>query len=111
MRRALPVDLFSTVIPGGHAEQAEVHRQMAHILGVNPDTFATTFDATVDEAITATSPLPLREICAATPDPAIYLAACAGLGVDPTASVYVADGTDNELQATKSLGIHPIRTH
>lgn len=194
MRRALLVDLFSTLIPGGHVERAEVHREMAQLLGVRPAAFAAAFDATAYERFIGRYgdlPSTLREICrrsevqptddqlhraaalrrtlarqligaappstlsalanlrslgwrtalvsnitsetqlqwpnsplaqyfevtafsaevgAAKPEPAIYLAACAGLAVDPTECVYVADGSDDELQGAESLGIHAIRT-
>lgn len=194
MRRALLVDLFSTLIPGGHVERADVHREMAQILGVEPDAFAAAFDATVYErfvGLYGDLPSTLRELArrsggrpadnqllkaaalrralarqliraapvstlsalakvralgwrtglvsnitsetqlqwphsalsqyfevtafssevgAAKPEPAIYLAACTGLGIDPTDCVYVADGSDNELQGAESLGIYAIRT-
>jgi putative hydrolase of the HAD superfamily len=43
---ALIVDLFSTLIPGGQAERAEVHREMAQVLDVDPDEFDQAFAAT-----------------------------------------------------------------
>jgi putative hydrolase of the HAD superfamily len=194
MRRALLVDLFSTLIPGGHAERDEVHREMAETLGVEPDAFAAAFAATAYERfIGAYGDLPstLREIAqrcgvaptddqlrratalrralanrliaaapdstldalaklralgwrialvsnitsetqlqwagsplaqyfeftafsaevgSAKPEPAIYLAACEALGVDPTECVYVADGADGELPGAVALGMHAIRT-
>jgi putative hydrolase of the HAD superfamily len=194
MHRALIVDLFSTLIPGGNAEREVVHREMAQILGVDPRAFADAFDATVYERFTGAYgdlPSTLREIArrsggqptddqlhqatelrrslarqliraapastlnalkslralgwrtalvsnitsetqlqwpdsplsqyfeftafsaevgSAKPEPAIYLAACKGLAVDPTECVYVADGRDNELQAATALGMHAIRT-
>ncbi|GAB2644582.1 HAD family hydrolase [Kribbella swartbergensis] len=50
------------------------------------------------------------EVGAAKPEPEIYLTACNGLGVAPTACVYVGDGNDNELPAAAALGMHAIRT-
>jgi len=46
----------------------------------------------------------------AKPDPAIYLAACAGLGVQPGDCVYVGDGADDELAAAAALGMSVVRT-
>lgn len=43
------VDLFSTLIPGGDAERELVNREMALILGVEPDAFAGAFEATAYE--------------------------------------------------------------
>ncbi|MEV6283936.1 HAD family hydrolase [Kribbella sp. NPDC051770] len=194
MRRALMVDLFSTLIPGGHRERAAVHSEMAEVLGVEPEDFAAAFDATVYERFTGAygdlsstlrelarrcggrpSDDQLRratdmrrtlaqelvgaapastldalatlrsagwrtglvsnitsetqtqwsqsalsqhfevtafsaEVGSAKPEPAIYLAACEGLGVEPTECVYVGDGNDNELAAATALGMHVIRT-
>jgi HAD superfamily hydrolase (TIGR01509 family) len=50
------------------------------------------------------------ELGTAKPEPAIHLAACAALAVDPAASAYVDDGADNELAATAALGMPAIRT-
>ncbi|GAA1735621.1 HAD family hydrolase [Luedemannella helvata] len=44
------------------------------------------------------------------PDPAIYLAACASLGVAPHECVYVGDGADRELATAAQLGMSVIRT-
>ena len=44
------------------------------------------------------------------PDPAIYLAACASLGVAPPECVYVGDGADRELSTAAQLGMTVIRT-
>ena len=52
MPRALILDLFSTLIPGGEAERAAVHRELAHVLGVDPDDFARAFDTTTYERFT-----------------------------------------------------------
>ncbi|QNE20465.1 HAD family hydrolase [Kribbella qitaiheensis] len=65
MRRALVVDLFSTLIPGGHVEREVVHREMAHLLGVEPEAFAGAFEATAYERFTGVYgdlPSTLREI-------------------------------------------------
>jgi putative hydrolase of the HAD superfamily len=65
MHRALLVDLFSTLIPGGQVERAGVNREMAQILGVEPAAFAAAFDATVYERFTGVYgdlPSTLREI-------------------------------------------------
>jgi putative hydrolase of the HAD superfamily len=43
------MDLFSTLIPGGEEERVGVHREMAKVLGVDPDAFAQAFDATAYE--------------------------------------------------------------
>jgi putative hydrolase of the HAD superfamily len=194
MRRALLVDLFSTLIPGGHAERKVVHREMAQVLRVDPDAFADAFDATAYERFTGaygdlpntlreiarrsgghptdaeveqatdlrralarqlinaaplstlsalaelralgwrtalvsnitsetqlqwpTSPLAQHfeatafsaEVGSAKPEPAIYLAACEALAVDPTECVYIADGSDHELPAAAALGMHTIQT-
>jgi putative hydrolase of the HAD superfamily len=50
------------------------------------------------------------EVGAAKPEPAIYLAACDALGVEPSECVYIGDGNDNELPAAAALGMHAIRT-
>jgi putative hydrolase of the HAD superfamily len=52
MRRALILDLFSTLVPGGDAEREVVNREMAQVLGVEPDAFAREFDATSYERFT-----------------------------------------------------------
>ncbi|GAB3839347.1 HAD family hydrolase [Kribbella italica] len=65
MRRALLVDLFSTLIPGGHAERDLVHREMAQVLGVEPAAFEAAFRATAYERFTGAYgdlPSTLREI-------------------------------------------------
>ncbi len=43
------------------------------------------------------------------PDPAIYLAASDGLGVDPTGCLYVGDGSNRELSGAAAVGMTPIR--
>jgi putative hydrolase of the HAD superfamily len=48
----LLVDLFSTLIPGGHAERESVHREMAQVFGVEPAALVRAFDATVYERFT-----------------------------------------------------------
>ncbi len=50
------------------------------------------------------------EVGAAKPEPAIYLAACNALGVEPADCIYIGDGNDHELPAAAALGMHPIRT-
>jgi putative hydrolase of the HAD superfamily len=47
---------------------------------------------------------------AGKPDPRIYLAACAALGVDPADCVYLGDGADRELPAAAALGMRAIQT-
>jgi putative hydrolase of the HAD superfamily len=49
VRRALIFDLFSTLIPGGHAERAAVHREMARIMDVDPEALSRAFDDTLYE--------------------------------------------------------------
>jgi putative hydrolase of the HAD superfamily len=43
------------------------------------------------------------------PDPAIYLSASDGLGVDPTACLYVGDGSYRELTGAALVGMTPVR--
>ena len=43
------------------------------------------------------------------PDPAIYLAATEPLGVDPTACLYVGDGSYRELSGAAAVGMTPVR--
>jgi putative hydrolase of the HAD superfamily len=43
------------------------------------------------------------------PDPAIYLAASDRLGVDPTACLYVGDGSNRELTGAAAVGMTPVR--
>jgi putative hydrolase of the HAD superfamily len=57
MRRALILDLFSTLVPGGDAEREVVNREMAQVLGVEPDAFAREFDATSYERFTSAGTL------------------------------------------------------
>lgn len=42
------------------------------------------------------------------PDPAIYLMACARLGVDPTDCLYVGDGGANELTGAAGVGMKAV---
>ena len=42
------------------------------------------------------------------PDPAIYLAACTGLGVTPPQCLYVGDGCSRELTGARALGMRPV---
>lgn len=43
------------------------------------------------------------------PDPRIYLAACEGLGVEPSACLYVGDGGYREFTGAEAVGMHPVR--
>lgn len=42
------------------------------------------------------------------PDPAIYLRATDGLGVDPAHCLYVGDGSYRELSGASAVGMHPV---
>ena len=194
MRRALLVDLFSTLVPGGDAERDVVNQKMSEVLGVDSVAFMREFDARSYERFTGAygdlpstlrviaqrtgvdptdeqvreatslrrklsrrllkaapagtlnalaelrsagwriglvsnitsetqlqwpdSPLPQyfettafsAEVGAAKPEPAIYLAACNGLGVEPADCVFVGDGNDKELPGAAALGMYAIRT-
>jgi putative hydrolase of the HAD superfamily len=46
VRRALLVDLFSTLVPGGDAEREVVNQVMAEVLGVEVEAFTREFEAT-----------------------------------------------------------------
>jgi putative hydrolase of the HAD superfamily len=52
VRKALIVDLFSTLVPGGDAEREVVNQAMAEVLGVEAKAFAREFDATSYERFT-----------------------------------------------------------
>ncbi len=43
------------------------------------------------------------------PDPRIYLAACAELGVEPEDCLYVGDGGSHELSGAAAVGMTPVR--
>ncbi|NMO50266.1 HAD family hydrolase [Actinoplanes sp. TBRC 11911] len=43
------------------------------------------------------------------PDPKIYLAACAELGVQPRECLYVGDGGSHELSGAAAVGMTPVR--
>jgi putative hydrolase of the HAD superfamily len=43
------------------------------------------------------------------PDPAIYLAASGGMGVDPAECLYVGDGSNRELTGAAAVGMRPVR--
>jgi putative hydrolase of the HAD superfamily len=50
------------------------------------------------------------ELGVAKPDPAIFLAACAGLPAPPTECLFVGDGADQELAAAAQLGMAVVQT-
>ena len=50
------------------------------------------------------------ELGVAKPDPAIFLAACAGLPAPPTDCLFVGDGADQELAAAAQLGMAVVQT-
>ncbi|TCO28374.1 putative hydrolase of the HAD superfamily [Kribbella steppae] len=52
MRRALLVDLFSTLVPGGNAERDVIHQKMSAVLGVDAAAFSREFAATSYERFT-----------------------------------------------------------
>ncbi len=49
------------------------------------------------------------EVGVCKPDPAIYLAACARLGVDAQDCLYVGDGGSRELTGAAAVGMTPVR--
>jgi putative hydrolase of the HAD superfamily len=49
------------------------------------------------------------ELGVCKPDPAIYLAACAQLGVDAQECMYVGDGGSHELTGAAAVGMTPVR--
>jgi putative hydrolase of the HAD superfamily len=49
------------------------------------------------------------ELGVCKPDPAIYLAACARLRVDPSECVYVGDGGSRELSGAAAVGMTAVR--
>ncbi len=49
------------------------------------------------------------EVGVCKPDPAIYLAACEQLGVEPQECVYVGDGGSRELTGAAAVGMTPVR--
>ncbi|WP_433827382.1 HAD family hydrolase [Actinoplanes sp. CA-015351] len=49
------------------------------------------------------------ELGVCKPDPAIYLAACDRLGVDPEDCLYVGDGGSHELTGAAAVGMTPVR--
>ena len=51
------------------------------------------------------------EVGSAKPDEPIYRAACAAIGLDPTACVFVADGAGGELEAARALDMLTIKIH
>jgi putative hydrolase of the HAD superfamily len=72
-----------------------------------PDTpamwHASPMDALVD-VLVFSSETGLRK-----PDAAIYLRASDGLGLDPSACLYVGDGSYRELTGAEAVGMHPVR--
>ena len=49
------------------------------------------------------------ELGVCKPDPAIYLAACAQLGVTPEECVYIGDGGSHELSGAAAIGMTAVR--
>jgi putative hydrolase of the HAD superfamily len=49
------------------------------------------------------------ELGVCKPDPEIYLAACARLGVEPEECLYVGDGGSHELTGAAAVGMTPVR--
>jgi putative hydrolase of the HAD superfamily len=72
-----------------------------------PDTpalwHASAFEGSVD-VLVFSSEVGLRK-----PDPAIYLAASDGMGVDPTECLYIGDGSNRELTGASLIGMTPVR--
>ncbi|HLL64264.1 MAG TPA: HAD family hydrolase [Micromonosporaceae bacterium] len=59
---------------------------------------------------------PLLDVCVYSvqvgrckPDPSMYLAACARLGVSPTDCLYVGDGGSQELTGARAVGMTAVR--
>jgi putative hydrolase of the HAD superfamily len=72
------------------------------VADVWPDTaFAHLFDHAV---FSATAGL-------AKPDPAIYLLAAEGLGVEPEECLFVGDGANDELRGARDVGMTPVLIH
>lgn len=111
LRRTLTAGLICQV-PAGTLTALDALRANGWLLGVVSNTTAESPDRFKE------SPLASRfdaaafssELGVAKPDPAIYLAACRTLEVDPPQCVYVGDGADAELAAAAALGMRPIRT-
>jgi putative hydrolase of the HAD superfamily len=51
---------------------------------------------------------PSSRVGAAKPDPAIFRAALAGLGVSPDATVHVGDGLVADVQGARAAGLHAV---
>jgi putative hydrolase of the HAD superfamily len=49
------------------------------------------------------------ELGVCKPDPAIYLAACSRLGVEPAECVYIGDGGSRELSGAAAVGMTAVR--
>jgi putative hydrolase of the HAD superfamily len=45
------------------------------------------------------------------PDPRIYEQACEGLGVDPSDTLFVGDGANDELRGARDVGMTPVLIH
>jgi putative hydrolase of the HAD superfamily len=106
MRRALLVDLFSTLVPGGDAERGMIHQEMSAVLGVDAQAFSREFAATAYERFTGAYgdlPSTLRVIARRT-------------GVHPTdeqvreATILRRGLSRRLLNAAPALGMHAIRT-
>jgi putative hydrolase of the HAD superfamily len=74
----------------------------------------------IPEMWTASPLSPLIDACVFScvegvrkPEPRLYEAAAARLGVDPHACIYVGDGNDDELAGAAQVGMRPVllRTH
>jgi len=54
------------------------------------------------------SPVFSCEVCLTKPDPAIYRIACMWLGSKPSESIYVGDGSSQELTSAADIGMLPV---
>jgi putative hydrolase of the HAD superfamily len=97
----------------GAVETLQTLRERGYLLGlitvctedverVWPETeFAGLFDAEVFSS----------RIGISKPDPRIYLACCERLGVDPSETVFVGDGANDELDGARRVGMQAILIH
>jgi putative hydrolase of the HAD superfamily len=111
LRRALARQLINAVSPSTLRALAELRAlgwRIGLVSNITSETQLQWPDGPLSQyfEVTAFS----AELGAAKPEPAIYLAACEALGVDPTDCIYVADGCDRELPGATALGMHAIRT-